>query len=139
MNDSRIHIGTTLLGMRGQQGERLVDERRVLVQQPGIFAFGVAAGCAQGARDTMHHGGDPVDLGQVGVGNQSDSHADRIGVGRQVVVTSGLQVGNGGVGGKHEPDGRATAEHTVGRGVSPMGFHQMLHDREPQPRATLLA
>lgn len=97
------------------------------------------AGGAQGARDAMHHGGDPVDLGQVGVGNQSDSHANRIGVGRQVGVTSGLQVGNGGVGGKYEPDGRASAQHTVCRGISPMGFHQMLHDCEPQPGATLFA
>jgi Phosphoesterase family len=42
---------------------------------------------AQQRDDPAHHGGDPVDLGQVRVGHQSYTHAGTMRVGGQAVVT----------------------------------------------------
>jgi len=85
--------------MRGQQGERLVDERRVLVQQLGIFAFGVAgeSGLAGAKREPVA----PVGVdGQCDDGMAESAHV--IGSDQEAVLIVSHGLGEpAGVGGDH--------------------------------------
>ena len=76
-------------------------------------------GGARRVRDPPDHGRDPVDLGEIGVGDECDSHADRIGVRCQAGVTRALRLGNGRIPWKREADRGAADFNTLSATTRP--------------------